>query len=87
MTGRAPRVALALLTGRLLIDREGVIVSDVKLGALCWNQDADWPNPLEAGAARTGSANDTLWTWGQRLLSRSASPSRSRGSCIGAPRS
>ena len=39
-------------------------MSDVKLGALCWNQYTDWPSLLEAGTAGgPSSAIDTLWTW------------------------
>jgi alkanesulfonate monooxygenase SsuD/methylene tetrahydromethanopterin reductase-like flavin-dependent oxidoreductase (luciferase family) len=38
-------------------------LSEVKIGALCWNQYTDWPSLLEAGirADRLGYAS--LWTW------------------------
>ncbi len=38
-------------------------MSEVKIGALCWNQYTDWPSLLEAGirADRLGYAS--LWTW------------------------
>jgi F420-dependent oxidoreductase-like protein len=38
-------------------------VSDVKLGALCWNQYADWPSLLAAGQRADRLGFDTLWTW------------------------
>jgi alkanesulfonate monooxygenase SsuD/methylene tetrahydromethanopterin reductase-like flavin-dependent oxidoreductase (luciferase family) len=38
-------------------------VSDIKLGALCWNQYADWPGLLEAGVRADRLGYDTLWTW------------------------
>ena len=38
-------------------------MSDVKLGALCWNQYADWPSLLEAGARVDRLGYDSLWTW------------------------
>ncbi len=38
-------------------------MSDVKLGALCWNQYADWPSLLEAGVRADRLGYDTLWTW------------------------
>ena len=38
-------------------------MSDVKLGALCWNQYADWPSLLEAGIRADRLGYDTLWTW------------------------
>lgn len=36
---------------------------DVKLGALCWNQYADWPSLLDAGIRADKLGYDTLWTW------------------------
>jgi len=38
-------------------------VTDVKLGALCWNQYTDWPSLLEAGRRADRLGYDTLWTW------------------------
>jgi alkanesulfonate monooxygenase SsuD/methylene tetrahydromethanopterin reductase-like flavin-dependent oxidoreductase (luciferase family) len=38
-------------------------VSDIKLGALCWNQYTDWPALLEAGRTVDRLGYDTLWTW------------------------
>jgi alkanesulfonate monooxygenase SsuD/methylene tetrahydromethanopterin reductase-like flavin-dependent oxidoreductase (luciferase family) len=38
-------------------------VSDVKLGALCWNQYTDWPSLLAAGQRADRLGFDTLWTW------------------------
>ena len=38
-------------------------MSDVKLGALCWNQYTDWPSLLAAGQRADRLGFDTLWTW------------------------
>jgi alkanesulfonate monooxygenase SsuD/methylene tetrahydromethanopterin reductase-like flavin-dependent oxidoreductase (luciferase family) len=38
-------------------------LSDVKIGALCWNQYTDWPSLLEAGIRADRLGYDTLWTW------------------------
>ena len=38
-------------------------MSDVKLGALCWNQYTSWPALLEAGTRAERVGYDTLWTW------------------------
>src|SRR6266545_1094222 len=38
-------------------------MSDIKLGALCWNQYTDWPGLLEAGRRAERLGYDTLWTW------------------------
>lgn len=38
-------------------------MSDVKLGANCWNQYTDWPSLLEAGKRVERLGYDTLWTW------------------------
>ena len=38
-------------------------MSDVKLGALCWNQYTNWPDLLEAGRRADRLGYDTLWTW------------------------
>jgi len=38
-------------------------VSDIKLGANCWNQYTDWPSMLEAGQRIDRLGFDTLWTW------------------------
>ena len=38
-------------------------MSQVKFGALCWNQYTDWPSLLEAGIRADRLGFDTLWTW------------------------
>jgi alkanesulfonate monooxygenase SsuD/methylene tetrahydromethanopterin reductase-like flavin-dependent oxidoreductase (luciferase family) len=38
-------------------------VTEVKLGALCWNQYTSWPDLLEAGLRADRLGYDTLWTW------------------------
>lgn len=38
-------------------------MSDIRLGALCWNQYTDWPSLLEAGRRVDRLGYDTLWTW------------------------
>jgi alkanesulfonate monooxygenase SsuD/methylene tetrahydromethanopterin reductase-like flavin-dependent oxidoreductase (luciferase family) len=38
-------------------------LTDIKLGALCWNQYTDWPSLLEAGVRADRLGYDTLWTW------------------------
>ena len=38
-------------------------MSDVKLGALIWNQYTDWPSMLAAGQRADRLGYDTLWTW------------------------
>ncbi len=38
-------------------------MSDIRLGALCWNQYATWPELLEAGQRADRLGYDTLWTW------------------------
>jgi alkanesulfonate monooxygenase SsuD/methylene tetrahydromethanopterin reductase-like flavin-dependent oxidoreductase (luciferase family) len=38
-------------------------VPDLRLGALCWNQYADWPSLLAAGKRVDELGYDTLWTW------------------------
>jgi len=38
-------------------------MTDVKLGAVCWNQYTDWPGLLEAGRRADRLGLDTLWTW------------------------
>ena len=37
--------------------------SNVRIGALCWNQYTDWPSLLEAGRRADRLGYDTLWTW------------------------
>ncbi|MEA2538123.1 MAG: hypothetical protein QOF11_2357, partial [Chloroflexota bacterium] len=37
-------------------------MSEVKIGALCWNQYTDWPSILEAGVRADRLGYDTLWT-------------------------
>ena len=36
-------------------------MSGVKLGALCWNQNRDWPSLLAAGVRADCLGYDTLW--------------------------
>jgi alkanesulfonate monooxygenase SsuD/methylene tetrahydromethanopterin reductase-like flavin-dependent oxidoreductase (luciferase family) len=38
-------------------------LSEVKIGALCWNQYTDWPSLLAAGVRADRLGYDTLWTW------------------------
>ena len=38
-------------------------MTDIRLGALCWNQYTDWPSFLEAGVRAERLGYDTLWTW------------------------
>jgi alkanesulfonate monooxygenase SsuD/methylene tetrahydromethanopterin reductase-like flavin-dependent oxidoreductase (luciferase family) len=38
-------------------------LSDVKIGALCWNQYTDWPSLLEAGIRADRLGYHSLWTW------------------------
>lgn len=38
-------------------------MSDLKLGALCWNQYTNWNALLEAGARADRLGYDSLFTW------------------------
>jgi alkanesulfonate monooxygenase SsuD/methylene tetrahydromethanopterin reductase-like flavin-dependent oxidoreductase (luciferase family) len=38
-------------------------MTDIRIGALCWNQYTDWPSLLEAGVRADRLGYDTLWTW------------------------
>lgn len=38
-------------------------MTEVKIGALCWNQYTDWPSLLRAGIRADELGFDTLWTW------------------------
>jgi alkanesulfonate monooxygenase SsuD/methylene tetrahydromethanopterin reductase-like flavin-dependent oxidoreductase (luciferase family) len=38
-------------------------MSEIKIGALCWNQYSDWPSLLQAGIRADELGYDTLWTW------------------------
>jgi len=38
-------------------------LSEVKIGALCWNQYTDWPSLLEAGVRADRLGYHSLWTW------------------------
>jgi hypothetical protein len=40
-------------------------VTDVRLGALCWNQYTTWPDLLAAGERADRLGYDSLWTWDQ----------------------
>ncbi len=38
-------------------------MSDLRLGALCWNQYTDWPSLLAAGVRAEELGYESLWTW------------------------
>ncbi len=38
-------------------------MSEVKIGALCWNQYTDWPSLLQAGIRADELGYTSLWTW------------------------
>src|SRR4051812_33939793 len=38
-------------------------MSEIRLGALCWNQYTDWPSLLEAGRRADRLGYHSLWTW------------------------
>src|SRR5258706_2828286 len=38
-------------------------MTDLRLGALCWNQYTDWPSLLGAGVRAETLGYDSLWTW------------------------
>ncbi len=38
-------------------------MSDVRIGALCWNQYTDWPSLLQAGIRADELGYSSLWTW------------------------
>ena len=38
-------------------------MTEVKIGALCWNQYTDWPSLLQAGIRADQLGYSTLWTW------------------------
>ncbi|MBA2719016.1 MAG: TIGR03560 family F420-dependent LLM class oxidoreductase [Chloroflexi bacterium] len=38
-------------------------MSDLRLGALCWNQYTDWPSLLAAGIRAEELGFESLWTW------------------------
>jgi F420-dependent oxidoreductase-like protein len=38
-------------------------LSEVKIGALCWNQYTDWSQLREVGVRADALGYDTLWTW------------------------
>jgi alkanesulfonate monooxygenase SsuD/methylene tetrahydromethanopterin reductase-like flavin-dependent oxidoreductase (luciferase family) len=38
-------------------------VTEIRLGALCWNQYTDWPSLREAGIRADRLGYDSLWTW------------------------
>ena len=39
------------------------VMTDIRLGALCWNQYTPWPDLLAAGQRADRLGYDTLWTW------------------------
>jgi alkanesulfonate monooxygenase SsuD/methylene tetrahydromethanopterin reductase-like flavin-dependent oxidoreductase (luciferase family) len=38
-------------------------MSDIRIGALCWNQYTDWPSLLQAGIRADELGYTSLWTW------------------------
>jgi hypothetical protein len=42
-------------------------VTEVKVGALCWNQHTEWPAQLGAGVRAEELGFDSPWTWDQVL--------------------
>ena len=38
-------------------------LSEIKIGALCWNQYTDWPALLQAGIRADELGYTSLWTW------------------------
>jgi hypothetical protein len=38
------------------------VVSEIRIGALCWNQYSEWPRLLAAGVRADELGYDTLWT-------------------------
>jgi alkanesulfonate monooxygenase SsuD/methylene tetrahydromethanopterin reductase-like flavin-dependent oxidoreductase (luciferase family) len=38
-------------------------LSEIRIGALCWNQYTEWPALLQAGIRAEELGFDTLWTW------------------------
>jgi alkanesulfonate monooxygenase SsuD/methylene tetrahydromethanopterin reductase-like flavin-dependent oxidoreductase (luciferase family) len=38
-------------------------VTEIKIGALCWNQYTDWPSLLQAGIRADELGYTSLWTW------------------------
>ena len=38
-------------------------MSDVRIGALCWNQYTTWPDLLAAGIRADRLGYHSLWTW------------------------
>jgi hypothetical protein len=38
-------------------------MTDLKFGALCWNQYATWPDLLAVGQRADRLGYDSLWTW------------------------
>jgi alkanesulfonate monooxygenase SsuD/methylene tetrahydromethanopterin reductase-like flavin-dependent oxidoreductase (luciferase family) len=38
-------------------------MTEIRIGALCWNQYTDWPSLLAAGVRADDLGYDTLWTW------------------------
>lgn len=38
-------------------------MTEIKIGALCWNQYTEWPALLQAGIRADELGYDTLWTW------------------------
>lgn len=43
------------------------MTAPVRLGAICWNQYADWPSWLAAGQRASMLGYDSLWTWDHLL--------------------
>lgn len=45
-------------------------LSEVKIGALCWNQYTDWPSLLQACVRADELGYDTRWARDQRHVCR-----------------
>ncbi len=54
------------------IDDREAFVTEFKIGALCWNQYADWPSLLQAGIRADELGYTSLWTWDELQPSRHA---------------
>ena len=52
-------------------------MSEVRLGALCWNQYTDWPSLLEAGRRAERLDYYSIWTWDSQP-NRSTHPAPAR---------
>ena len=51
-------------------------MTDIKLGALCWNQYTDWQSLFDAGVRADRLGYDTLWTWDHGAPRQETAPHR-----------